>query len=82
MYHPVGTNPLPTLLDAGVRCSLNTDDSLLFDTDLLHEYEIARSVLGLSDEQLAAVAAASVNGSGAPDELKAAALGSITTWLG
>lgn len=82
VYHPVGTNPLPTLLDAGVRCSLNTDDALLFDTDLLREYELARSVLGLSDEQLAAAAAASVTGSAAPAGLKTAALSSIAAWLG
>jgi adenosine deaminase len=82
VYHPVEANPLPKLLDAGVRCSLNTDDSLLFDTDLLREYEISRSVLGLSDEQLAAVAAASINGSAAPVELRTAALHSIAAWLG
>jgi adenosine deaminase len=81
VYHPVEANPLPRLLDAGVRCTLNTDDSLLFDTDLLHEYEIARSVLGLSDEQLATVATASINGSAAPVELKTAALNSIAAWL-
>jgi adenosine deaminase len=81
VYHPVEANPLPALLDAGVRCSLNTDDSLLFDTDLLREYEIARSVLGLSDERLAAVAAAAVNGSAAPVELKTAARNSIAAWL-
>jgi adenosine deaminase len=81
VYHPVEANPLPKLLDAGVRCSLNADDSLLFETDLLREYEIARSVLGLSDEQLAAVAAASVDGSAAPVELKTAALSSIAAWL-
>jgi adenosine deaminase len=82
VYHPVEANPLPTLLEAGVRCSLGADDSLLFETDLLHEYEIARSLLGLSDEQLAAVAAASVDGSAAPADLKTAALNSISAWLG
>ena len=81
VYHPVAANPLRALLDAGVRCSLNADDSLLFETDLLHEYEIARSILGLSDEQLAAVAAASVDGSAAPIELKTATLSSIAAWL-
>jgi adenosine deaminase len=79
--YPVAANPLPRLLDAGVRCTLNTDDSLLFDTDLLREYEIARSVLGLSDERLATVATAATNGSAAPAELRTAALNSIATWL-
>jgi adenosine deaminase len=80
--YDLASNPLPTLLDAGVRCSLNTDDSLLFDTDLLREYERARTALGLRDEQLAAVAAASVTGSAAPDEVKTAALNAIAAWLG
>jgi aminodeoxyfutalosine deaminase len=39
-------HPLPTLLDAGVLCSISTDDPAMFDTDLGREYEAARS-LGL-----------------------------------
>ena len=34
-------HPLPRLLHAGVRCTLNTDDSLLFGPGLLAEYELA-----------------------------------------
>jgi adenosine deaminase len=79
--YPVAESPLPRLLGAGVRCSLNVDDSLLFETDLVREYEIARTALGLSDEQLAAVAEASVHGSAAPAQLKTTALGSIAEWL-
>jgi adenosine deaminase len=33
-------HPLPTLLAAGIPCSLNTDDSLLFGCDLLGEYRL------------------------------------------
>jgi adenosine deaminase len=81
IYHPVRTNPLPSLLNAGVQCSLNTDDSLLFDTNLLHEYELARSQLDLTDEQLATIASSSINASAAPPELKTTTLTAITTWL-
>ncbi|SEG68344.1 adenosine deaminase [Actinacidiphila yanglinensis] len=62
-------------------CSLNADESLLFDTDLLREYEPARSVLGLSDERLAAVAAASITGSAAPNALKEGAVERVAAWL-
>ena len=34
-------HPLPTLLDAGVRCSISTDDPAMFDTDLDRDYEAA-----------------------------------------
>ena len=39
-------HPLPRLLDAGVLCSVSTDDPAMFDTDLAREYETACS-LGL-----------------------------------
>ncbi|GAA2096863.1 adenosine deaminase [Streptomyces albiaxialis] len=81
VYEPIAANPLPALLDAGARCSLNADDSLLFDTDLLREYEQARTVLGLSDERLAAMAAVSIEDSAAPAPLKTAALDGIDEWL-
>jgi aminodeoxyfutalosine deaminase len=34
-------HPLPTLLDAGVRCSISTDDPAMFDTDLGRDYTAA-----------------------------------------
>jgi aminodeoxyfutalosine deaminase len=37
-------HPLPRLAAAGVACSISTDDPAMFDTDLSHEYEAARSV--------------------------------------
>jgi aminodeoxyfutalosine deaminase len=39
-------HPLPKLVEAGVLCSLSTDDPPMFDTDLTMEYEAASS-LGL-----------------------------------
>jgi aminodeoxyfutalosine deaminase len=35
-------HPLPRLIDAGVLCTLNTDDPAMFGTDLGREHEIAR----------------------------------------
>lgn len=74
-------HPLPRLLEAGVRCSVNADDPLLFSSHLLGEYELCRSVLGLSDEQIAGLARTSIEFSGAPSELKRTALAGIDDWL-
>jgi len=35
-------HPLPAMLQAGVLCSINTDDPAMFETDLTHDYEVAR----------------------------------------
>jgi aminodeoxyfutalosine deaminase len=44
-------HPLPALAAAGVRCSVSTDDPVMFDTDLTREYEAAES-LGLDPRRL------------------------------
>jgi adenosine deaminase len=74
-------HPLPALLAAGVACSLNADDPLLFGVGLLDEYVVARDRLGLDDEALAACARSSLVHSGAPADLKASALSAIDDWL-
>jgi adenosine deaminase len=74
-------HPLVKLLDAGVRCSLNGDDPLLFGPGLLAEYELVRESMGLSDEQLAQLARSSLVGSGAPRQLIADAVDHVEEWL-
>ncbi len=44
-------HPLPQLVEAGVRCSVSTDDPVMFDTDLTREYE-AVEALGLDPRVL------------------------------
>ncbi len=76
----VEEHPLPALLDAGVACSLNADDSLLFGPGLLDEYELVRGRLGLDDAALARIARTSIDASAAPEELKARARAGIDAW--
>ena len=45
----LAAHPLPTLLAAGVPCSISTDDPAMFDTDLGREYEAAARI-GCSPE--------------------------------
>lgn len=77
----IEAHPLPVLLDAGVRCSLNADDPLLFGPGLLDEYELCRARLQLSDEALAGVARSSIEASGAPADRKAAGVAGVEGWL-
>jgi adenosine deaminase len=74
-------HPLPLLLEAGVRCSVNGDDPLLFGPGLLEEYELCREVFGFDDIMMATIARTSIEASGAPDSLKAAGLAGIDAWL-
>ncbi|WP_210480094.1 adenosine deaminase [Naasia sp. SYSU D00948] len=77
----ITAHPLPALLAAGVRCSINADDPILFGPGVLEEYEVCRSALGLTDEQLAGCALASIESSGAPDAVKESAREGIRAWL-
>jgi adenosine deaminase len=81
VYPSIAEHPLPQLLEAGVQCSLNGDDPLLFGPFLLEEYELARAEMALDDHALASIARASIDGSGAPDELKMSARHQIDDWL-
>jgi len=73
--------PLRQLLDSGVRVALGADDPLLFGSRLTAQYELARGVHGLGDEQLADLARMSVHGSAAPTQIRTRLLAGIDAWL-
>jgi adenosine deaminase len=73
--------PLRALLAAGVPVALGADDPLLFGPRLTAQYEIARQVHELADEQLAQLAKMSVSSSAAPPAVRAKLLAGIDAWL-
>jgi len=77
----IDRHALPALLAHGVPCTINADDPLLFDSDLLTEYELCRDQLGLTDGQLAQCARTSLLSSGAPRTRVREALDGIDAWL-
>jgi adenosine deaminase len=76
-----GEHPLPALLAAGLRVSLNTDIPNLAGTTLSGEYERARSEFRLSDRDLAELALAGVAASFAPAGVKERLRLEIGEWL-
>lgn len=49
-------HPLRTLMDAGIVCTVNTDDPIVFGNTLTQEYAVLASELGFSRHELAQVA--------------------------
>jgi len=81
VYADLSQHPLPRLLEAGVACSINADDPLIFGTSLLGEYEACRQAFRLTDDQLADCARVSLRGSGAPKETIAKGLDGVDAWV-
>lgn len=79
--HELGSIPVRALLDAGVDVAISTDDPLLFGTGLAGQYTICRDLLGLTDTELATLAAASIRCSAAPADVKARLLSQVDAWL-
>ncbi|MFD1047741.1 adenosine deaminase, partial [Kibdelosporangium lantanae] len=70
-YPPLGVAeyedlPLRTLLARGVRVTLANDDPLLFGATVTDQYVIARDTIGLTDEELTAIAEHSLKASSMP----------------
>lgn len=81
VFPSVAEHPLPRLIDAGVPCSLASDDPLLFGPDLVYEFELCRHEMFLDDQTLADLARNSFQFSGAPLVLKRAGIEAVDEWL-
>jgi adenosine deaminase len=81
VFPDLAAHPLPRLIDAGVRCSVNADDLLLFGPGLLDEYELCRREFGFDDNRMANIAKVSIKAGGSPGAMKEAALLKIDEWL-
>jgi adenosine deaminase len=81
VYHEAPEVPLRALVSAGATIALGADDPLLFDSRLLDQYETARTVHGLDDQEIAELARGSFRASRAPREVIDAAMTDIDTWL-
>lgn len=74
-------HPLPAMLDAGLRCSLASDDPSMFHSPITAEYELCREVFRFDDRRLAELARNGVRASFAGEEMKAELLEAIDLWL-
>lgn len=81
LYDSIQQHPIAAMLAAGVPVSLNADNPLFTGRGLLHEYELIRATLGLSDEEMAGIARTSIVASGMHETDKTSALQNIATWL-
>jgi len=75
-------HPLKDLWDAGVLISINTDDPGYFGCELTGEYALAGEALGLDREGYGRLALNSVEGSFAPEAVKAEMRSGIADWVG
>jgi len=72
--------PLRALVEAGAQIALGADDPLLFGSRLVEQYAIARRI-GLTDEELAALALSSIGISAADPATAARLRAGVADWL-
>jgi adenosine deaminase len=70
LVREIEAHPVETLRRAGVRVCLNTDDPVLFGTDLVSEYARCARAFGWDGPTLIELAATSIHASFAPGEVK------------
>jgi adenosine deaminase len=74
-------HPLPRLLEAGLRVTVNTDIPAMTSAGLAEEYRLLRDTFGYGDAAIADVARAGVRASFAPPDVKAQIVAGIDAWL-
>mmetsp|Transcript_1264 Transcript_1264/g.1929 ORF Transcript_1264/g.1929 Transcript_1264/m.1929 type:complete len:360 (-) Transcript_1264:38-1117(-) len=75
------SHPLTQFLKEGVKCSISSDDPLLFGCDIVSEFEVCRKDLNMDDSILAECAKTSFEYSCAPDSVKQKGVEGIKEWL-
>jgi len=73
-------HPLPTLWEAGVNVTINSDDPPFFSTTLTDELRHAKRLLGLTRRDLAELQRRAARAAFAPDDVKADVLRQIDSW--
>lgn len=81
VYADAADVPLRRLVQAGAQVALGADDPLLFLSRLTDQYELARTHLGFSDEELAQLARSSIRASLASASDKTVWLAEVDAWL-
>jgi adenosine deaminase len=74
-------HPLPRLLEAGLRVTLNDDDPSMFSSRLADEYATVRERFGFPDERLAELSLSGARASFADERTKAALERDVRAWL-
>jgi adenosine deaminase len=74
-------HPLPAMLDAGLLCTLASDDPSMFHAPLADEYARVRETFGFNDARIAELSRGGVRASFAPEPLKAELHTAIGAWL-
>jgi len=72
---------LLTLLNAGVRVSLNSDGPLLSGAQINDEYVSAHTSMGLPSSTLAQIALTSLTSSSCPEQIRSTAREQIAAWV-
>lgn len=75
-------HPLPRLLAAGCRVTLNSDDPPYFDTSIGREYARAAAAYGFDDDALLGFTRTAIEGSFADDETRAELLRRLDNFMG
>ena len=73
----IGEHPLRRLMQAGINCTVSTDDPLCFANSIAEEYEALAAELAFTPAELAQVAANGWNVADVPAATRAAALATI-----
>ena len=79
VYPDYASHPLPALMQAGCRITLNSDDPPYFRTSLGNEYEVARRQFGLDEKALAAITRNAIEAAFVDRKTKATLLARLTS---